>query len=341
MDLYSTHTLNGVVDSLKRTPAFFLNTFFTTVQNSDVEEISFDVEIDGKKRRLAPYVHPLIGGKLVESRGFQTKTFKPPYVKDKRAHDANRPFKRTAGEQIGGNANVTPAQRQQLNLTRDLRDQTDMVTRRMEQQSVEAIRTGKVTVTGEGFDTVVVDFGRDANLTITKTGGTKWGDPGIDPLKDIEDWSLLVLQKSGSTVKNIVMDVNAWRAFRSNTNLEKRLDLARVKSGIIDLGVVPDHVQYKGSDGTFDYWVYTDWYIDETTQVETPFLPSGTVCGVADIQGVRHFGAIKDEDAGYQAREYFSKSWVVPDPSVRFLLMQSAPLMVPYRPNSSFCATVL
>lgn len=341
MDLYSTHTLNGVVDSLKRTPAFFLNTFFTNVQNSDAEEISFDVEIDGKKRRLAPYVHPLIGGKLVESRGFQTKTFKPPYVKDKRAHDANRPFKRTAGEQIGGNANVTPAQRQQLNLTRDLRDQTDMVTRRMEQQSVEAIRTGKVTVTGEGFDTVVVDFGRDANLTITKTGGTKWGDPGIDPLKDIEDWSLLVLQKSGSTVKNIVMDVNAWRAFRSNTNLEKRLDLARVKSGIIDLGVVPDHVQYKGSDGTFDYWVYTDWYIDETTQVETPFLPSGTVCGVADIQGVRHFGAIKDEDAGYQAREYFSKSWVVPDPSVRFLLMQSAPLMVPYRPNSSFCATVL
>lgn len=342
MDLYSTNSLNGIVESLKRTPAFVLNTFFTQVETSDTEEIHFDVEIDGKKRRLAPFVHPLKEGKIVESRGYSTKTFRPAYTKDKRVHDANRPFKRSAGEQIGGNANVTPAQRQQLNVTRDLRDQVDILTRRLEVMAVEALRTGKVTVKGEGFDTVVVDFGRDAGLTITKTAGTKWGDAGVEPAEDLEAWALTVLQGSGSSIRTIIMDPNAWTKFRkSSALLDKKLDLSRVKSGEINLGMLPDHVQYKGNDGTFDYWVYADWYVDPDTGNETAMLPSGTVIGVGDVMGVRHFGAIKDEDAGYQSREYFSKSWVQQDPSVRFLLMQSAPLMVPYRPNASFCATVL
>jgi hypothetical protein len=39
--------------------------------------------------------------------------------------------------------------------------------------------------------------------------------------------------------------------------------------------------------------------------------------------------------------EYFTKSWTIPDPSTRILLMQSAPLMVPYRINASFSAKVL
>lgn len=341
MDLFSTNYLNGVVDSLKRTPAFILNTFFTSVETSDTEEIHFDVELDGKKRRLAPFVHPLVGGKLVESRGFQTKTFTPAYVKDLRVHDATRPFKRTAGEQIGGSQNVTPAQRQQINLTRDLRDQVDMLTRRLEVMAVEALRTGRVTVKGDGFDSVQVNFGRDANLTITKTVGTKWGDNGIDPLADLETWGMLVLKGSGSTIRNIVMDPDAWVKFRDNAKLEKRLDLTRAETGKINLGAIPDHVQYKGSDGTYDYWVYADWYIDPDTGTETPMLPSGTVLGVGDIMGVRHFGAIKNEEAGYQSREYFSSSWLERNPSRRQILMESAPLMVPYRPNACFCATVL
>lgn len=63
--------------------------------------------------------------------------------------------------------------------------------------------------------------------------------------------------------------------------------------------------------------------------------------GGAQIQGVRAFGAIRDETAGFQAMPYYPKSWVDEDPSVRYLLMQSAPLVVPTRVNASFAATVL
>ena len=61
---------------------------------------------------------------------------------------------------------------------------------------------------------------------------------------------------------------------------------------------------------------------------------------VGQIEGVRHYGAIKDEKAGFQALDYFQKSWTVEDPAARILLLQSAPLVVPYRVNACLAAKV-
>ena len=72
-------------------------------------------------------------------------------------------------------------------------------------------------------------------------------------------------------------------------------------------------------------------FIGVTGMVETLFT---------DLSFGEHHGAIKDEAAGLQPLEFFSKSWTVEDPSARILLMQSAPLVVPYRVDASFCATV-
>ena len=344
MDIYATGSLNRVVDSLKRTPAFFLNTFFNQVETSDAETVYFDVEREGTRRRLAPYVHPLVEGKVVEGIGYETKSFRPAYVKDKRVHDVTKPFRRVAGENIGTGQNLTPMQRRDLAIRRDLRDQVDILTRRLEVQAIEALKFGTITVnmlapTGEEKETVI-NFGRDADLQINLTTGTYWGEAGVKPRKNIQAWSMSVLQKSGAKVGDIIMEPSAWTAFEESLG-EKELNFSKVVSGQIRLDLAPDHVNYMGTDGVYDYWVYADWVYDQATDDEIPMLDEGRVIGVGDIMGVRHFGAIKDEAAGFQAREYFSKSWVQEDPSVRFLLLQSAPLMVPYRINASFSAKVL
>ena len=59
------------------------------------------------------------------------------------------------------------------------------------------------------------------------------------------------------------------------------------------------------------------------------------------FEGVRHHGAILDEAAGIRPLEYFVKSWSENDPPVRYMLMQSSMLLVPYRANASLCATVI
>ncbi|OTA14280.1 minor capsid protein E [Xenorhabdus vietnamensis] len=70
---------------------------------------------------MAPFVSPLVEGKLVESRKFQTNSFKPAYIKDKRAPDLRKPIRRQIGERIGGQ--YTAAEREMLNVQFELADQ--------------------------------------------------------------------------------------------------------------------------------------------------------------------------------------------------------------------------
>lgn len=348
MDIYSTPMLSRVVGSLKRPQRFVLDKFFPSVETSQNDTIFFDVELAGEKRRLAPYVHPLAEGKLVESIGYTTKSFKPAYIKAKVVHDPTRPFVRMAGEHIGTGQTMSPQSRREAQLARDLREMLDMLARRMEYMAVEALRDGQIVVKmlrpDSTTETVTVDFGRSANCETTLGSGSRWGDSGVKPLTNLEDWAMAVLTESGSAIRNWIMAPDAWQKLRESTGFEKKLDLRRVVSGDINTALLPEFIQYKGNDGAFDYWVYAEryWNPDASpSPAEAALLDSGRVIGVGDVLGVRHFGAIKDEDANFQAMEYFTKSWTVQDPSTRILLMQSAPLMVPYRINASFSAKVL
>lgn len=336
-DLFSTNVMMGVVNSLLAPPQFLLDRFFPSEQYDQSDEIHFDL-ID-KTRRLAPFVSPVVAGKIVQGQGMTTKTFKPAYIKDKRPFDANRPFKRSAGERIGGS--LTPADRLRIILGNELMDQVDMVNRRLEIMAAESLRTGMVTVTGDLYPTQVVDFLRNAALTVTLTGANRWGQASIKPLDLLQDWAQLVLQKSGAMPRDVVMSLDVWKVFRDDAQVQKRLDQFRGNSTMVQDAQVEEGGIFMGVIDGFNVFVYSGWYIDDNN-TEQPILPAGTVLmGGAQIQGVRAFGAIRDEEAGFQAVPYYPKSWVEKDPSVRYLLMQSAPLVVPTRVNASFSATVL
>jgi hypothetical protein len=343
IDIFSTHVLNRTVEYLDRPASFLLDTFFGQVQTEDAEEIHFD--IDKSKPRLAPFVSPLVAGKVVANEGFETKSFKPAYVKDKRRFDPNAPLKRTLGERIGGS--LTAQQRRDAALNRALRNQLDNLTRREEVMASEALRTGKVTVAGEDYPTVVVDFQRDAALSVTLTTGNKWGEAGVNVVNDLEDWAALVQDKSGAAGRTVVLDTKAWKLFKANDEVERLLDIRRITGesslalGPVVFGQANEKARYVGSIGDFNIFVYNDVYVDDAG-VSQKLLPDNTVLlgSTVQLEGTRCYGAIQDEKANYRAQRYFAKSWLEEDPALRWLLLQSAPLVVPYRPNASFCATV-
>jgi len=336
MDIYSTGVLARVIAELPAPAPFILNSFFRELQTETSEEIHFDV--DTGRRRLAPFVAPIVAGKVVQSKGYVTKTFKPAYVKDKRVFDSTRPFKRTIGERIGGE--LSPAQRVQALLASDLQDQLQMLARRQEVMAVEALRTGKVTVEGDEYPTVVVDFGRHAELTVNLAQGKRWGEAGVDPLADVQAWSLNVTKHSGATANTLVMDVEAWKLFSASESVQKLLDRFRGNDRL-NVTVTGEGGRYMGNIGDFDIWVYAGFYEDPKSGQSVPYLPEHTVIITSpDLEGTRAYGAIRDEEAGFQAMPYFSKSWVEKDPAVRYLLLQSAPLPVPYRVNASMSAKV-
>lgn len=341
MDIFSTQVLAKVVERLHTPPSFLLDTFFPNVQTSDKEEIFFDVT--DSKPRISPFVSPLLPGKVVDSGGYQTKSFKPAYVKDKRRFDVNIPYKRVAGETIGGS--LSPAQRYERALATHLKDQLDNLTRREEVMAAEILRTGKVVVSGEGYPAQTVNFGRDEALTKALAGSATWDSSGVNPVDDLEDWAIAIQDKSGVVAKTVVMDPQAWKLFRSNEIVQKYLDIRRGTSNSINIDPQiiseSEKARYAGSIGDFAIWVYNDTYIDDKG-VTCKLLPEKTVLlgSREGLEGTRCYGAIHDEKANWTANRYFTKSWLEEDPSVRWLLLQSAPLVVPYRPNASMCVTV-
>lgn len=337
MSIFDLGVLSRVVADLPAPAPFFLNSFFPTVQTEATPDIHFDVA--NATRRIAPFVSPIVGGKVVAGQGYQTQTFTPAYIKDKRVFDSSRAFKRSIGERIGGG--MDPAARMQAAVVGELQDQLAMLTRRQELMAVETLRTGKVVIEGDMYPRVQVDFGRDAALTpAALTGTARWGESAGTPLKNLETWSMLVTEKSGATATTVIMDVKAWQYFSADPAVVTLLDRFRGAEKL-DATVVGEGGRFMGTIGNFDIWVYVGWYAHPDTGALTPYLPDHTVIITSpEIEGVRVYGAIKDEEAGFQAVPYFTKSWVEPDPAVRYLLLQSAPLMVPYRVNASLCATV-
>lgn len=339
-NIFSTAVLANVVSYLPVAQSFLLDRYFKIEQRSQTEHIAFDVEAGA--RRMAPFVSPLVQGKVVASKGYSTKTFEPAYVKDKRVFDPTKALKRMIGEQIGGS--MTPQDRTMANLRYELDDQVKLVTRRLEWMAAQALFGGKVTVTGESYPTVVVDFGRNTSHSIVKASNAKWSSPDVNPLNDLQDWALgLVLKDSGAVARDVIMTVEAWEAFRENPFVKQRWNTLNSNRPDLSMNAqVEAGGAYMGSIDGFNIFVYADWYVDPVDGIEKPMLPAGTVILVSEqVDGVRAFGAIRDETAGYQPLPYYPKSWVENDPAVRYLLMQSAPLVYPSRPNATLSATVL
>lgn len=341
--IYDTNVLIRVLPNLKRPQNFLLDTFFPNGENSDTEFVS--VDIDDGKRRISPFVSPMREGKVVRSRGFRTDTFEPAYVKDKRKIDPKRALRRAMGEQIGG-GQMSAQDREMANLEREMQDQIDMLARRKEVMAGEALATGKTVVTYEGEDGVIdqkeVDFGRATELTVNLTGPARWGETDVSPSKNLRDWVTRVLKQSGSVATDIVFTPLSFELFTDDPKIEQAIDARRGGDSQIDLGLrVATGGEFIGRWGTYNIWLYNDWYVDPLDEQEKAILPDGTVLvGGPQVEGVQAHGAIEDPKAGYQAMEYYPKSWIEEDPAVRWLMLQSAPLVIPTRINALLAAQV-
>ncbi len=332
-DVFSTDVLTGVLQNLLGNPQFLLDRYFGTTQAETSEQIHFDV-LQGK-RRISPFVSPLVEGQVVASQGFVTNTFTPAYIKDKRVFDMNRPLKRGPGEQIGGT--MAPADRLRALIAYDMQDQLNMLRRRLEVMCGEVLVTGKSTITGDKYPTVVVDFGRSGSHTIV--ANPLWSVAGTPFLNNLQDWAQIALQDTGVFPTDVIMASDVWKVFRSDPTIINILNIFRRytdEPSIMPSSVMTEGGTLMGNIEGFNIYVYSAWYVDPVDGVEKPIIPSGTVvmCSPA-LEGVQAYGAIRDEEIGLQPVPYYVKSWVQFDPSVRYVMLQSAPIMVPFRPNAS------
>lgn len=330
-------------------PQFWLQ-WFPRAINSTTEEIRFDSE-DLNEYRLAPFVAPNVQGRVMRAKGYNVKSFRPAYVKPKHVVDPSRAIPRRAGERPLGE--LTLQQRFDAIVADNLRRERQVIENRWEWMACCAIVDGGVTVSGEDYPTVYVDFGRAAALSIVLAGAAKWDQATAKPMTDIAQARKLAFDLGGAPVNRLVFGLDAWSAFvqDDHPDVQKLLDNLR-KGNTADFNAAGlsngAPYEYQGSiagiagSGRLDLWTYNGMFdqlkADGSGDYErVPYLDQGTVVGVGTAtDGIRCFGAIMDKRANLQALEMFPKQWDVEDPSASYTMTQSAPLMVPLRPNNSF-----
>ena len=343
---YETWELDAMVEQLERPNPWLLRTFFGRSKFFDTKQIEFDIVDRG--RRMAPFVAPTVAGKPMVREGYRTRTLTPAYIKPTALVRPGEAFTRLPGEGAYGGV-MTPKQRFDKIVAEYLALHEDMIDNRLEWMAAQTLVNGAITISGESYPTVTVDFGRDPSLHVTLTGGATWDQSTSAPLEDIENASLNVRQISkGAIVTDLVMSGSAWNLLKRNQEITDLIDIRfrRDLNGATSIDGGPrtnlNEPVYVGTlQGRIDMWVYDSYDLDDTGAPQ-PYIPANTVIGIATgaLEGTQYYGAILDLDAEIQARRSFSKSKVLFNPSGLELVTQSGPLLAPRRPNAMFVLTV-
>lgn len=347
VSIYEPRTMGRIVEKLPPVRTFFRDTFFRREETFNTESV--DVDFVKGTRKVAPFVHRIIGGKTVPNTGYETKTYKPPLVAPDKITTVDDLLKRRPGESLVSGR--SPAERAVLKMSDDFRELRDMISRREELMCVQSIFTGKIPIIGEGLNEVI-DFGF-TNTEVISAATKKWSNAGSDPIGDLKRWHKQV-QKTGFTNCNAcVMADDVATAFVGHEKVQKVLDVRNYNLAVIQPRQLPNGVTYVGTihELGMDIYTYNEWYLDDWTDPETPeekpLVPNGMLAMLStNANYSMYYGAITLIDEGTKEfktveGKYVPDTWVKRKPARRFLQLQSAPLSVPHDVDSWFTAKVL
>lgn len=181
VNIYTPRYLAEVVRLAPPVFTFFRDTFFTNVRTFPTKAIDFDL-VKGD-RRMAAFVHPRKGGKVLASAGYETLSYKPPLINPYDVTTADQLMNRLPGEEMY--SGMTPAQRAAQQQIADYARLNDGVTRREEWMCVQAIMTGQIPIVGDGVNEVI-DFGFTNKKKLT--GTAVWGGKEAAIADNLRQW---------------------------------------------------------------------------------------------------------------------------------------------------------
>jgi len=349
LDIYSTVQLLPAVETIKPQTYLFRDRFFNRQIQFATAAIAF--EQLPTEQRPAPYVSPQAQGRIMSWKGRTSKMFTPAYVKPKHEIDPNHSIvvQRGVGEPIGGNQGENALeQRWDQAVAYAMQLQLDMIDRREEIMAAQAIINGGLTIASEDYPAVYVDYGRDPSLTTVLTGTARWGQSAAAPLTNLRDRRRAAFNLSSRPISDVIMGLDAFDLFFLSQEVKDMLAASanyRITTSDSQLTSFSDgstplefrgRLQGANGQGALNVWTYAQTYEDFDGSTQNIMNPLDVVGVAADVDGYMCYGAIKDSKAGLRPLPRFPKMWENEDPSVTYMMTQSAPLPVIARPNASF-----
>ena len=237
VNIYTPRYLAEVVRLAPPVFTFFRDTFFTNVRTFPTKAIDFDL-LKGD-RRMAAFVHPRKGGKVLASAGYETLSYKPPLINPYDVTTADQLMNRLPGEEMY--SGMTPAQRAAQQQIADYARLNDGVTRREEWMCVQAIMTGQIPIVGDGVNEVI-DFGFTNKKKLT--GTAVWGGKEAAIADNLRQWKHDVAVNGFANVDMCVMGWKALELFLKDADIRSRLDNRNYGYGVINVQQLPNGLTY-------------------------------------------------------------------------------------------------
>lgn len=350
---WTTRELLQVQRQLLPTRKFLRETF--TRQGQAFVATKLDVQYKKGHRKTAPFVHPLLPGKVMTREGFQQSTYEPALIKPA------RPITTLDISESGFGENEyslkTPAQRAQELQVEDQADLDDAITRREEVMVSDLIFTGKVRQIGDGVKQEL-DF--DFTNRQVLTGAARWSEPTSTPFMNLANFKLAVQQKSSINTTRVLMAADVAQAFLSHPDVQSWINN---NGGMGAFGAIAPTDQIDGASyiGRITYpgailelWMYTETYLedwnDDGTEKATPevrqLVPNGHIALLPSGNPFefRYGGiTIMGEDGEFQTipGNRVPQSWTTREPAVRWLQVNSRPMIIPDNVDGWYTAKVL
>jgi hypothetical protein len=339
VSLYDTRDLIGVLRQMKPARSWLLDTFAKRTKVHTTK--SFDIDIIKGTRRVAPYVRPILAGKVMDREGFSTNSYTPPTIKPIMTMGPEDLGHRQAGNTIYEN-NMSPAQMASAAVGRYLADMETAITRAEEIQMSMGLQTGKVTITGDGYNGMEIDFLMPAGHKVTLLTTERWGQTTGTPMANLETWCQLVALDSGIFPNIAIFGATAWADFKKREVVAGgTFDMLKVNMGQINPKLLPNGVKYLGylAEQNLDCYQYVEYYQDANGVTQPMISPNSVILGHDDVEYTRHYGLIEDLEVS-GALKRFPSNWIERNPSRLMVQLQSAPLMAMHQSDAFFVATV-
>lgn len=341
VDLYTPRTLAEVVKTTPPVRTFLRDRFFTNVKTFPTKRV--DIDIVKGNRKMAAFIHPMVGGEIVQAEGYETKSYAPPLINPATISTADQLLERLPGEDMY--SGKTPADRAAEKLIEEYNQLNDMTTRREEWMAAQVLTTGQLKVKGKGVDEVI-DFGLTNKITLPNT--KKWGASAADIWGNLKDWKQQVSRNGFANANMVIMGKAAADAFMADATVAKLLDNRRIEIGAIKPEEMEGGLTYYGHLNLpgVDIYGYDEVYMDDETGETKPLIPDNVVLMIPSAASfMRAYGLctyLDDAGAWHRAEtDRLLRTYVEHRPDRRFIELQTHPLLIPDKIDSWFAATVL
>jgi hypothetical protein len=236
MEILTFDKLLKVASKLNVTSAFLRDRYFSNIEFFPEGEIPVEIERGGKK--VAPFVAPEIGGKVMEREKRSVTVFEAPEVAPQFVITRKNLIRaeQGVGAIIIEGDNSTVESRKAKLIRDDLDKEDKAITNREEWMASQALFKGQIIVNGDGYTNEAIVFWDQADKPYKELTGTAvWTNAVADPLADIENAIAEVQTRSGYTPTEMLLHPKDWALIQYNEKVLKILDTKNINLGSLNL----------------------------------------------------------------------------------------------------------